>query len=49
MTPHGGASTLDRNLYVDHITVNGVTFNPQQGAFLDSWGDAPAVGSSALL
>ena len=33
---------------VDHITVNGVTFNPQQGAFLDSWGDPPTVGSSAL-
>jgi len=45
---YGGASTLDRNLYVDHIIVNGVTFNPQQGAFLDLWGDAPAVGSSAL-
>ena len=45
---YGGASTLDRNLYVDHITINGATFNPQQGAFLDSWGDAPVVGSNAL-
>src|SRR6266436_5528893 len=44
---YGGSPTLDRNLYVDHIVVNGTTLNPQQGLYQDPW--APATtGSSAL-
>src|SRR6266851_4307657 len=44
---YGGGPTLDRNLYVDHIVVNGTTLNPQQGVFQDQW-DPASTGSSAL-
>src|SRR6266849_835900 len=45
---YGGAATLDRNLYVDHIVVNGATLTPQQGVFRDVFGDPTSTGSSAL-
>src|SRR5260221_490977 len=43
----GGSSALDRNLYVDHLAVNGTTLTPQQGVFQDPWHSA-STGSSAL-
>src|SRR6266849_2017288 len=46
---YGGSPTLDRNLYVDHIVVSGVTLNPQQGLFKDTAGDPASTGTSALL
>src|SRR5437773_11523010 len=46
---YGGSPTLDRNLYVDHIVVKGVTLNPQQGLFKDTVGDPASTGTSALL
>ena len=44
---YGGGPTLDRNLYVDHLVVNGTTLTPQQGVFQDPW-DPASTGSSAL-
>jgi hypothetical protein len=45
---YGGSATLDRNLYIDHIVVNGTTFLPQQGIFQDTFGDPASTGTSSL-
>src|SRR5260221_12793351 len=39
---YGGSSPLDRNLFFDHIGVNGVSSNPPQGGVPNLWaGPAP--------
>src|SRR6266852_9282809 len=44
---YGGWAGADRNLYVDHIVVNGVSLTPDQG-WLQNTANQTSAGSTAL-
>jgi hypothetical protein len=45
---YGGNATIDRNLYVKSVTVNGTTFMPWQGLYTHGGGAITAVGTTEL-